>query len=116
QVASIQDAVATHQAMSTPPAEDAPGPEPVAEAPAADDPVDAEPLRTPAQAAQLTRLIKDNDLTADEALPMFSEWVGRPVTSTKELTADEADTIITRLTADPETGEVRDDATPEWTI
>src|SRR5690606_41362338 len=32
QVASIQDAVATHQAMSTPPAEDAPGPEPVAEA------------------------------------------------------------------------------------
>src|SRR5690606_37085167 len=106
QVASIQDAVATHQTMSTPPAEDAPGPEPVAEAPAADDPVDAEPLRTPAQAAQLTRLIKDNDLTADEAVPMFSEWVGRPVTSTKELTADEADTIITRLTADPETGEV----------
>jgi phage recombination protein Bet len=102
-VASIQDAVRAHQAANTEPAAD---PEPVEEVPAADDPVDAEPLRTPAQAAQLTQLIKDNDLTADEALPMFSEWVGRPVISTKELTEDEADTIITRLTADPETGEV----------
>lgn len=98
-VASIQDAVRVHQAANTEPGD--PDPEP-------------ELLRTPSQARQLTKLINDNDLSADEALPMFSEWIGRPITSTKELTPDEADAVITHLTVDPDTGEVPVAADEDW--
>lgn len=69
-------------------------------------------LRTPAQASKLTRLISEQQLSGAEALPLFSQWIGRSITSTKELTPAEADIVIGHLSeqeaVDPQTGEVLD--------
>ena len=51
------------------------------------------------QAARLTQLIRDSGMTKDEALPLFSGWIGREISGTKELSPDETVTVIEQLTA-----------------
>lgn len=57
-------------------------------------------LRTEDQSRTLAGLMREVGLTErDEALALFSGWVGRDVNSTKELTVPEASKLITKLEA-----------------
>lgn len=49
--------------------------------------------------ARLTVLIRESGMTRDEALPLFSGWIGREISGTKELSPDETVTVIEQLTA-----------------
>lgn len=70
------------------------------------------PQRTEAQSRKLAVLMRELEMKdRDEALSLFSGWIGREITSTKELTVPEASAVIDRLSAmqdnaDPVTGEV----------
>lgn len=76
------------------------------------------PLRSEEQSRKLFALMREVGLggkeSRDEALSLFSGWIGRDIESTKELTKPEASVVIDRLeaakadAADPATGEVLD--------
>lgn len=101
QVQSLDDAVAEHRDVTE-----------------RWEPTPEIPLRTDAQSKKLFAIMNKLDLgNRDEALALFSGWVGREIDSTKSLTVPEASMIIDRLSAmeagaDPDTGEVID-AEPE---
>lgn len=74
--------------------------------------------RTQAQASKLNALIRENQLTREEALPYFSQLIGRDITSTTELTKAEASKVIDALEsakdagAHPVTGEIPTEEEP----
>ena len=95
---------------------------PVVEEPAFDEPEDVQTIQaiTPAQLRKLHAAMGDAGLSdRDAGLEYLSEQVGREVTTSKDLTKDEASRVIDRLeqvNADPVSGELlpADPAPAAW--
>lgn len=66
--------------------------------PLSDEPP-AAPLVADDQTRRLAALIRESGIGREEAMPLFSSWIGREITATKEMTPAETAVVIGQLSA-----------------